>query len=348
MQHRQYVGKVFNPHGKKACAAKLSKILLLCIVFIFLSFHIKIADFGNYFDTVPHQKHLNIFVYAPDFSENCGGCTVLHYLVDRINVWFDDTYIRAYLVPFNHSNVATLITNKAYKTPIIPEWIVLEDGYVIYPEIVFGNPLGVAESRIIRWILYFPGVNGGPNAGDYSKQERIVCYSMGVCTDLVVSHTVSFLKLTDYGLDLLQSVSIQAPRNGTVVYHKKRRWRSGQVENIPNISGTLLSNTLTKFDRLQLFSRSERFITTDPATFLSIEAAMAGCPSIVVPMENVSRDEWLQTSYSPGDLKYGIAYGEEDIKHAEQTLPLVVNNLIEQEKKQQRQLRQFVMTLIKS
>ena len=30
-------------------------------------------------------------VAAVDFSESCGGCTVLHRLCDRLNVLFDDT-----------------------------------------------------------------------------------------------------------------------------------------------------------------------------------------------------------------------------------------------------------------
>lgn len=285
---------------------------------------------------------LNIFVYTPGFSDNCGGCTVLHYLVDRINVWFEDQPVKAYLVPFDPQE--DFGTNKAYKTPIIPEWKSVKDGYVIYPEIVFGNPLGVDSSKIVRWILYFPGVNGGPPASAYSQEEKIVCYSMGFCDGFNSSYDVSLLKLSDYGLELLEGLHNSGTRNGTLVHHKKRKW-GRQVQSPPEIAGTLLQNTLSKFDRLELFSKYERFISTDPATFLSVEAAMAGCLSVVVPFEGVSREEWLRTSYAAADLKYGIAYGESNVPHARKTLPYVVENLKSQHEKQKRHLEHFLSRL---
>ena len=292
------------------------------------------------------SKQLNIFVYSPGFSENCGGCTVLHYLVDRVNVWFDDQLVTAYIVPMGYPAKQDIVVNSAYKTPVIPEWIDIQDGYVIYPEIVSGNPLGVKSENIIRWILYFPGVHGGPPASAYSTDETIVCYSMGICQDFTPSHRISLLKISDYGLDMLRHLPSGHSRSGTLVHHKKRKWKSGQVQDTPEIDGEPLNNTITKFDRLVLFSRAEKFITTDPATFLSVEAAAAGCLSIVEPLENVTRDEWLRTSYSAADLKYGIAYGEEEIPHAQKTLPLVVGNLVEQQANQRKHVEQFLSMLV--
>lgn len=292
------------------------------------------------------SKQLNIFVYSPGFSQNCGGCTVLHYLVDRVNVWFDDQLVTAYIVPMGYPAQRDIVVNSAYKTPVIPEWIDIQDGFVIYPEIIFGNPLGVESEKIIRWILYFPGVHGGPPASNYSTHETIVCYSMGICQDFTPSHSVSLLKITDYGLDMLRYLPSGHCRKGTLVHHKKRKWKSGQVQDVPKIDGEPLNNTITKFDRLVLFSRAEKFITTDPATFLSVEAAAAGCLSIVEPLENVSRDEWLRTAYSAADLKYGIAYGEKEIPYAIKTLPLVLRNLVEQQANQRKRLEQFLSMLV--
>lgn len=290
------------------------------------------------------NQMLNIFVYTPGFSENCGGCTVLHYLVDRVNVWFEDQLVKAYLVPFDYPSHQDFGVNNAYKTPIIPEWKSIKDGYVIYPEIVFGNPLGVDSSKIVRWILYFPGMNSGPPASAYSTEEKIACYSMGFCDDFNSSYDVSLLKLSDYGLELLEGLSNIETRNGTLVHHKKRKW-GRQVQSPPEIPGTHLQNTLSKIERLKLFSKYERFISTDPATFLSVEAAMAGCLSIVVPFEGVSREEWLRSSYAAADLRYGIAYGESNIPHARKTLPYVVKNLMGQQDKQKRHLQQFLSRL---
>ena len=291
------------------------------------------------------HRPLNIFVYSPGFSENCGGCTVLHYLVDRLNVWFEDLNVKAFLIPFGYPSGDDIQLNPAYKTPIIPAWKSVDDGYVIYPEIVDGNPLGARPSKIFRWILYFPGVNGGPPASKYSREENILCYSPGVCTEFNTHlNKVSHLKLVDYGLDMLGDITTTGIRNGTLVHHKKRSWKSG-LSSTPDIPGTKLGNHLQKYDRLQLFARYERFVTTDPATFLSVEAAMVGCISIVIPIKGVTKEEWLSTAYSAGDFKYGIAYGEGEITHAVKTLPLVVDNLIEQQQKQKVQIQQFLSML---
>ena len=287
---------------------------------------------------------VTIYVYAPGFNENCGGCTVLHYVVDRLNVWFEDS-VRAYLVPYGYPATRNMVTNSGYKTPLIPEWkSVIDGGYVIYPESISGNPLNA--THVVRWILYFPGVHGGPNADQYSTKELIACYSMGVCEEFDGSAYNKYpLKLVDYGLEHLDDLPKVHQREGTLVHHKKRKWRSESSSKIEYIEGDVLGNNLSKHERLSLFSKYERCITTDPATFISVEAAMAGCLSIVLPFENVSKEEWQNTAYGKDDFKFGVAYGEDEIPYALNTLPRVVSNLREQERKQRLVLKNFLRKL---
>lgn len=83
----------------------------------------------------------NVFVVAAvDYSESCGGCTVLHRLCDRLNVLFDDTR-KVPLCYLSSLYKADLILNAEYKTPLLPAWFDIKDGVVIYPEITHGNPL---------------------------------------------------------------------------------------------------------------------------------------------------------------------------------------------------------------
>jgi hypothetical protein len=51
---------------------------------------------------------------------------------------------------------------------------------------------------------------------------------------------------------------------------------------------------------------------------------MCGCISIVVPDPNVTKEQWLVGSRLS---KYGMAYGEEDIPRALETLPLLFEEI---------------------
>lgn len=73
-----------------------------------------------------------------------------------------------------------------------------------------------------------------------------------------------------------------------------------------------------KRERLEKFARAKLFYSADPATFMSVEAAMAGCLSVVQPVPGVSKEEWMKTAYGEDEIRYGIAYDFEDVPHAEE------------------------------
>jgi hypothetical protein len=73
-----------------------------------------------------------------------------------------------------------------------------------------------------------------------------------------------------------------------------------------------------------LYNQTEKFYCYDNYTFLSVQAAMCGCISIVVPDGLKSKDDWLTGSRLN---QYGIAYGEDDIPRATETLPLLYKEI---------------------
>ena len=73
-----------------------------------------------------------------------------------------------------------------------------------------------------------------------------------------------------------------------------------------------------------LFNETERFYCYDNFTFLSTQAAMCGCVSIVVPDGTKTKEEWLNGSRLN---KYGVAFGEDDIPRAIETLPLLFEEI---------------------
>jgi hypothetical protein len=87
----------------------------------------------------------------------------------------------------------------------------------------------------------------------------------------------------------------------------------------------------TQDDYIEIFNKYKYFISYDPFTFLSIIASLCGCISIIYPIEDVSKKEWLQKTALYEYLKYkneelyGIAYGNspEELDFAQKTIHLV-------------------------
>lgn len=73
-----------------------------------------------------------------------------------------------------------------------------------------------------------------------------------------------------------------------------------------------------------LFNQTEKFYCYDNYTFLSVQAAICGCISIVVPDGTKTKEEWLAGSALS---KYGMAFGEDDIPRAIETLPLLYQEI---------------------
>lgn len=267
-------------------------------------------------------------VYTPDYSEHCGGCTVLHLLAHKLNCLAKGQPI-AYLVPMGYPGkpATSLTTNPGYSTPYLPPWLNAADGVAVYPEVVSGNPL--QARHVVRYILYFPGVNGGPPAAAYDGvRDIIICFSPGVCSEFDGKFKYMDVRVVDYYFDYLEGLAKDQPRNGTLILHKKGTWttRKGKLHRPPDtqqVAGQPVSGG--KRNRLEMFSRAELFVSYDAASFISVEAAMAGCPSVVIPFPGVSKAEWLNSTYV--EMQHGVAYGFDDLPNVKPTLGNVVLQL---------------------
>lgn len=296
----------------------------------------------------PHRyppDELFFVVAAPDYTETCGGCVVLHRLCDRLNTIFADVrdLPLCYLSRLD-TKAHDVVLNPEYKTPVLPSWMDAKDGIVVYPEVVFGNPFNA--SRVINWMLYFPGLNGGPSADDYDDRNLIACYGPGVCSSFNSSrfHTVP-LRLTDYQFAHFLNLPVTEHREGNINFRAKDTYFSSSSGTIRRNNtfprnGTVLERFTGKRERLEMFARAETFYSLDAATFRNVEAAMAGATSVVIPVEGISKTEWLWTVGE--EFSYGIAYGEDDIPHAKRTQHLVMSQLLCVALKQDEEIREFV------
>jgi len=231
-----------------------------------------------------------------------------------------------------------------YKTPLLPAWMDVKDGVVIYPEVTHGNPFNA--SRIVNWILYFPGHHGGPSEDSYDAKSLIACFSPGFCRAFNTSlYEIAHLRVSDAQFSYLSNLPAVKQREGNInfrakdTFYSSRRGTITRNDTFPH-SGMTLAPTTGKRQRLEMFARAESLYSLDAVTFRSVEAAMAGAMSVVIPVEGVSRQEWLETA---GDeMAYGVAYGIDDISHARATQHLVTPHLRRLANAGDHQVRTFV------
>ena len=115
-------------------------------------------------------------IFSPSYSKNNGGAVTLHHLCDLIKKNGYDCYLypafdNLELNLRNYKQILTKFfkrlirqpfrkfkTSDRFITPVLKDFpgrLKLEELVVIYPEIVFGNPLGA--KNIVRWLLHNPG-----------------------------------------------------------------------------------------------------------------------------------------------------------------------------------------------
>lgn len=153
-------------------------------------------------------------------------------------------------------------------------------------------------NKVIRWVLWFPGGNGGAQALQYDPKDLIACYAPGICTEFTEQYTVKPLRLIDYGLEYLHDLPVAAQRQGNITYMGKTKWRrqgTGQAFQRtypPMAPGEPLPRSMLKRERLEKFAKADMFISYDAGTWRNVEAALAGAKSVVIPVEGVTKEEW--------------------------------------------------------
>ena len=88
----------------------------------------------------------------------------------------------------------------------------------------------------------------------------------------------------------------------------------------------------------KIFNEKKYFISYDTYTYYSIYAAICGCTSIVVPDIGISKEEW----HPKVEETYGISYGLDDLKYAENTKHLMIKYIENQQKENINSVKNFI------
>ena len=265
-----------------------------------------------------------IVIYTYDFDMGIGGIKVMHKLCHMLN----ELGYESYLMPIHLNSVFHVYYNH---TPIVTQEILndIENCVVIYPEGIRYNPLN--SKNVVRWIL-------GPPVPEVCKTWN----SSDMIMWFIDHYYEEYIGQRNNQLFLIEShpeifFNTNQTRNGTSYCIRKCK-DPKFIHPIDSIfipyheAGNLISLS-------NLFNKTERFYCYDNYTFLSVQAAMCGCISIVVPDGIKTKQEWLSGSRL---AKYGIAYGDDDIDRAIETMPLLLNEIRQIDLDTEQQIHIFI------
>jgi len=183
-----------------------------------------------------------------------------------------------------------------YKIPVAS--YVNKEAIVVYPESAQGNPIGA--SKIVHYYL-----------GKANRREGFQLYYSTKWAEIMGQKAENVLFIIDSKHK--EFTDKGEPRFGDCFTRRKNK----HPDFIHRANSFEILRGMSNEDLIRVFNSHERFICYDFNSFLSTQAAMCGCDSIVAKQEGRSK-ELLGKGY-PDGVALGIAYGEEDLPHARTT-----------------------------
>jgi hypothetical protein len=249
-------------------------------------------------------------IYTYDYSPGVGGIKVMHKLCDLLN----KNGYESYLFPIHIRE--EFYTCSDYDTLIVTQDIIneIDNAIIIYPEGIRYNPLNARN--IVRWIL---GPSQQQDAETYSKNDLIYWYMNYYYTDYL-GQKENQLFISEFHNNIFTNLN-QERKGSCYTIRKANPKQYHHPEDSIFIPFESAGNLI---ELANLFNKTEKFYCYDNYTFLYTQAAMCGCTSIVIPDGIKTKEEWLKGSRLS---QYGVAYGEDDIPRALETLPLLFEEI---------------------
>jgi len=283
----------------------------------------------------------NFIIVAPSYNALSGGVIVLHKLCDLINelghsakIWphhhaplikslrgsgfeytFQQTFnnLSRFVWGKGKSNFK-LSPHKHKKTALAGVQDLRDNAIIIYPEVTYGNPLDA--KNIVRWWLYkrkFP-----PHKKQVKAKEINFHWHESYLDELIISEGTSLFTITSVMTDKYKQSNFGVRRG---YCHIVRKGRSKVLDQHPKDS--ILIDGLTHEETARVFNAVEYCVSYDSRTMLTRFAALCGCKVMIVPEEGLTLEAW-----EPDErLRYGLAYGQENIAWAENTKHLIHEEL---------------------
>lgn len=305
---------------------------------------------------------MEVIVCAPSYDENSGGTIALHKLCDLLV----SAGIKSSIFPLIEvQEISPLNWVDATRYAIVQgvnlERQFRERGYfklcsryrtqlfegpinrifnsdqivVVYPEIVFGNPLNA--KHVARWLLHDPGFHSGKVY--YSKGE--VQFRYNDRTSPIIAEYLQIaednLFVADSPLDLYHVDEVHertVVRSGSAYTIRKGRGR----RLVHDLDNSICIDGMNHDQVATIFKTVKFFYSYDLMTFYSNFAAFAGAISVLLPLSPGDPD---QGPITPVALK-GVAYGIDDIPRALSTVEDLRREMLKSNEDSLRSVRQFI------
>lgn len=295
-------------------------------------------------------------VYAPPYHEDGGGTIALHRLCHLINACGGEAYLYPFVPSFElhlhnaaemglyaraiyeAANLANYRINGTFNTPVLPpkeNFVPGNDCIVIYPEVTFGNPL--RARNVVRWLLHNPGHHTGKIY--FGPGEVYYRYADHFRGDFKfpgseMSEVILRIQYSPFDLYKQQPDEPKRERMGTAYCIRKGKGRAV----VHDTADSILIDGKSHKEISAIFKSVKRFISYDPQTYYSYLAVLAGCESVVVPLDGTTKEQWKPNA----EDRYGIAYGFDDIEFSRATRHLALERQISLEQSSQGSAREFM------
>lgn len=265
-------------------------------------------------------------IFAPSYDEKIGGSMVLHQLAALLDESGHDVRLWPIEKPMTSGwgvwrtilwHVRELARRVIFASDFkrapgsrvqMARRVDIEGAVVVYPEVVYGNPL--RATKVVRWLLHKPGFLTGKIG--FTASELHFYYQKAFDVRFEGAHSGGELALIKIFSDIYKNEN-KGVRKGRAYILKKGADRAAGLD----LSDGIVIDRLSHQEIAKIFNQVEYCISYDPHTYYSVYAAMCGCKSVIVPTEGVSKEQWQPVE----ELRYGLAYGENDVEHAVRTLP---------------------------
>lgn len=259
-------------------------------------------------------------IMSPGYTEKSWGVRTLHLLCHLLNGMDVPAFMH---LPSEGS------TNPSWNTPKATGAEV-EEGIVVYPEVVRGNPLRGA--RVVRWLLNRPGYIMG-NKIRPGRKDYFVAFSP------IIDDTKPALNLQVSNEGLFHPHDLPE-KSGELVYLGKGDPRARRAEIDEGRTEITKEWPATHVELADVLRRSEVVYSYDNLSGVNYEATLCGTLCVVIPNGPFTRQD-----IAKGELGLnGIAWGTDpaEIERARRTLPDAYPRYLEVLEYQEEGVRRFV------
>jgi hypothetical protein len=266
------------------------------------------------------MKNIVIYTHMPKFSFKDGGTVVQYLLAKTLEEYGQNVRI--------YSSSGIKINNSIFSKFYENDFPIDDNTVVIYCEGTQGNPLNA--NHVIRWMLSKLGQNAPyewVNTWDknelvyYFNSEDKIAKNQDKLGNIYKLLNVIYINPYAINNNLIQ-------RKGTCFTIRKSKEIHGNIPKIVHPKKSFeITRAHTQLECISIFNNHKFFISYDSLTFLSVISSLCGCVSIVIKVNGLSKQDWLNTTAAAEYLKetgetmlYGIAYGAEELENAINTL----------------------------